>query len=292
MPALFNAETLRLMKYWMLEREKVRQKKEANLSKPWTSDRIIAMHRWCSVRRMDDKVSQWLLHNWYDTKVSPRMLVTAAALARLLNWPDTLLQLVGPDMYFHKWNASAVKNKLNKWQRAGNKVFTGAYIINGAAGGSKIDQVVRHVHAISTAMRNPDGRPVIDTRSMEATHHALMQFNGIGSFMAGQIVADLRHVVPGEWRDRMVWAPLGPGSARGMRRLLGKEARGAMRQSEFNDLLPHLMGQLQRDRRIAVIFADRKLEAMDIQNVCCEVDKYIRLLNNEGHVRSGYPGGY
>lgn len=291
MAKTFDTEMLNTLKYWVVERERVRKAKEAGLPKPWTKDVLIANHRWCNVRRADDKVSRWLLDNWYDGhNASPRSLVIAAALARLINWPDTLFELMVDDKPFTKWNASAVRNKLAKWQGTGNKVFTGAYIINGAAGGSKVDQVVRHVQVLATTMRGSNGRPVLHADSMEHTWAELIKCPGIGSFMAGQIVADLRYVLPGAWSDRMQWAPLGPGSTRGMRRLLALEPRGAMRQGEFNVLLPKLIELLQRDRKTGVVFADRKLEAMDIQNCLCEFDKYVRLKTGTGHVRSKYPG--
>jgi hypothetical protein len=38
------------------------------------------------------------------------------------------------------------------------------------------------------------------------------------------------------------------------------------------------------------VFNDRHCEAMDLQNCLCEFDKYMRLTNNEGSVRSGYNG--
>jgi len=61
--------------YWIKEREKIRLAKDAGDSKPWTDDVILQSYRFCNVRRMDDKVSQWLLNNWYKPyRGHPHML--------------------------------------------------------------------------------------------------------------------------------------------------------------------------------------------------------------------------
>lgn len=232
---------------------------------------------------MDDKVSKWLLGIWYHqpwarTKVGG---MVAATLGRLINWPNSLALL----MPLREWDMARTIEQLQGHKRAGNKVFTGAYIINGASGGDKIVTVCKQVQTVhDTALLK------LDTNYMRATWEQLMKVQGIGSFIAGQIVADLRHFMPGSWDDRYEWAPVGPGSARGMRRLLGLPHVGAMPQKQFDDLLPALWDELMGFQQASDIFDERHCEAMDLQNCLCEFDKYMRLTNKEGSVRSGYPG--
>jgi hypothetical protein len=270
---------------WITEREKVRCAKESGAPKPWTNDAIIRNYRFCNVRRMDDKVSRWLLEDWYDYAQDTRTLVVAAALARMINWPDTLARITDGERFTSEdWNAARIRRTLHGWKDGGNKVFTGAYIVDAGRGGSKIDKVVGDVEHVATNIA------IDDTQSMRCAHAALMGCPGIGSFMAGQIVADLRWVLwwPLDPEDAMTWAPIGPGSCRGMRRMLGREANGPMTQAEFEPLLCQLMEKMRAGKTLASIM--RRLEAMDVQNCLCEFDKYMRLLNDEGTVRSGYPG--
>lgn len=276
---MFDKKALRVFHKWVREREKARRGKETGLPKPWTKDPIIQRYKFCNVRRMDDRVSKWLLDNWYDTSSDLHTLLIAAALARLVNWPDTL-ECLG--LRFRKWDKTTIRRRLHARQATGNKIFTGAYIINGAMGGSKIDQVVNNVNVLAQekVIR------VIDEKSMQTTHTWLMEFPGIGSFIAGQIVADLRWVADLFESDRDTWAPIGPGSRRGMRRLIGLPANGSMTQKQFDVLLVDLIKNFSTSE----IFHERGLEAMDVQNCLCEFDKYSRVLYGEGRARSHYPG--
>lgn len=125
---------------------------------------------------------------------------------------------------------------------------------------------------------------------MRATWAELLNFDGMGNFLAGQVVADLAHLPYGrEWPDTDTWAPLGPGSARGINRLRGIPKDKAVSQVEFEQLLPELIGILRP--QIADIWDDRRLQAMDVQNCLCEFDKYRRLQLQEGKVRARYDGG-
>lgn len=231
---------------------------------------------------MDDKVSAWLRDEWYSQPLAKTHAgaVVMATLGRLINWPDSLACLG----IMHEWDVRTVLAALRNYRAPGRKVFTGAYIINGGKGGDKLTTVCHQVQIVHDRAAR-----MLDTNYMRSTWELFMDIPGIGSFIAGQIVADLRWFVKGAWQDRHAWAPLGPGSARGMRRMLGLPHRGPMKQSQFDDLLPQLLLELHDTPCLAVL-VERKCEAMDLQNCLCEFDKYMRLTNNEGSVRSGYPG--
>lgn len=277
---LFRPTMLKQLAYWMDERENMRRAKEAEVPKPWTSDVVLRDHRWCNVRRMDDKVSRWLLNNWYPHVQREDHLLAMACFARVINWPLTL-EFMGKKV--RQWDRGRMLSNLRAYQFIGYKVFTGAYVVPSFNCPSKIEGAVHAVHQVHLArkyiMRNPD--------SMEATHSALMQCDGFGSFLAGQVVADLRHTPAMSALDANEWAPVGPGSSRGMRRLLGDDYQRPMTQLEFNVHMRELMLLLPE---MTIVFGDRKLEAMDVQNCLCEFDKYERLQRGEGQVRSKYPG--
>lgn len=284
---MFDKTALKILAFWISEREAIREKKEAGRPKPWTDDPWLRDYRWCNVCRMDDKVSRWLRAHWYTPRATLRVRVVAAVLARMFNWPETLFHISGGTA-LHEWHYQrdeVIRDRLEAYRARGNKVFTGAYIINGAQGGSKIAQVMRTVDLAWRA-----GDRLLDTNSMEVTWENFMRLPGVGSFIAGQIVADLRFTVKGKWEDRMVWAPIGPGSRRGMRRMLGLPAVGALTQAKFEYLLPPLWRAVMRQRTAAAVFEARSCEAMDLQNCLCEFDKYVRLRYEGGRVRNNYPG--
>ncbi len=282
----FKAKMLTHLFNWIKHREQARKGKESNKPKPWTSDTVLQQYRFCNVRRMDDKVSRWLVNYWYDKTQPAHTNLIAACVARLINWPLTLHHVSGGKP-FTNWNPKAMLRSLDDYKAGGNKVFTGAYIINGARGGSKTKQIVENINYLANH-KTFLADSIVVTSSMRNTWHNVTLFPGMGSFMAGQVTADLRHVVKGAWLDKDTWAPIGPGSRRGMRRLLGKEPLGSMSQNEFDDLLPLVIYAVRHN--CEVIFADRKLEAMDIQNCLCEFDKYMRVLTGAGTPRSLYNG--
>ena len=264
--------------YWIKEREKIRCLKRSNDPKPWTDDTILQSYSFCNVRRMDDRVSKWLLHEWYIK--DHKNIVTAAALARLFNLPASLEAIGFPKV----WLPKRVDKIMETRREAEQQCFNGAYIVTGKfGGGSKAHQVVwKMVNPIFKSKYKPN------TNLMEETHSELMQFDGIGSFTAGQIVADLRWVMKGKWKDRSRWAPIGPGSRRGMNRLNSDPIKTGMKQPQFEKQLQKLIERCARSLPYQGIV--RRLEAIDYQNCLCEWDKYERTLHGEGRPKRKYNG--
>ncbi|HZF19458.1 MAG TPA: nucleotide kinase domain-containing protein [Burkholderiales bacterium] len=273
-----NPAELDILVSWMLERDRIRAAKEAGQPKPWTDDPLLRDYRWCNVRRMDDRVSRWLFEHWYGDRDDPDEQLIAAAWARLINWPEALAEM---DTWRHPIEARRILEA-----RAGRKekVFTGAYVIPGAIGQNKVKSICALVQAIGDSSER-----ILANRTARDTWTALIAFNGLGPFLAGQIVADLAALGVGdEWPDKHTWAPIGPGSARGMNRLLGRAKDQRLRQPEFEALLRELVPVVRA--RVETLWVDRGLIAMDVQNCLCEYDKYRRLDLGEGKVRARYDG--
>lgn len=286
-----NLEAVRKLKpfdrllYWVNEREAVRLKKEAGEPAPWTDDEILRTYRFCNVRRMDDKVSRWLMDNWYvPHKDAPGMLL-AVAVARFFNLPSSL-EYVARHLLWTSYYKNgqphweAVKNILRQ-RKAYGPIFNGAYMVRGNDGVDKVECVIDHYV-------RPLIKIKVNTDSMEAAWETICESYGMGSFMAGQIVADLRWAVTGKWQDRNHWAPAGPGSLRGLNRLHGKDPKDPWGRknwtTQFSCMMAECGGRLRCD------VADR-IEAHDYQNVLCEYDKYCRVLFGEGKPKQLYRGG-
>ncbi len=267
--------------YWIKERESIRLKKEAGKPKPWTDDVILQQYRFCNVRRMDDKVSQWLLKNWYEPNKGHKNMLIACGLARFINLPESLEAIGFP----RKWNPERVKKVLHTRKLKGEKVFNAAYIVS--TNGIKRDKIDYIVGDVLCPLYNTR-QGIVDLSSLANTCENLIVLNGIGSFMAGQISADLRWAVEGSWKDRCVWAPIGPGSRRGLHRLLKRETMAPLRQPQF-------LGELRRVINTTKGGLSRKLtsrlEAIDYQNCLCEFDKYERVRSGKGRPKQKYPGG-
>lgn len=267
--------------YFIQEREAIRLKREGGENPPFTDDEILQLYRFCNVRRADDTVSKWLQTNWYTPYKDHEDIVPAVALARFINKPDSLEEITSL-VFGSEYNTKAIKKTLRLLKLNGATVFNGAYIVRGNDGEDKISSVVDYY--VQPLVDSP---PIIHRGSMELTHGELMQYHGMGSFMAGQIVADLRWAMTGTWLDKMDWAPIGPGSAKGMNVTIGREPKFNLKQKQFLEELKELWKTLKKNLPKSIT---SRLELHDIQNCCCEGWKYHKAIMGLGFPKRRYYG--
>lgn len=261
--------------YWIKERNSIYMARRKGKLRPWTDDEILLRYKFCNVHRIRDKVSQWLLHNWFEPfKDHPNMLV-ACTMSRQFNSIETLEELGFPET----WDPSQIIGVLNRRAIEGKTNYSGAYMIAALEKSQpKYEQSIRLVC-------DPIAKKgVVDSSSMENTWAGLVEFDGLGSFMAGQVVADLRWGITGDWADSMTWAPAGPGSMRGLNRVYERAVDKGMKQETFIREARTLFSQLRSGGGLPA------MEMMDFQNCLCEFDKYERALWGEGHPKQLYPG--
>lgn len=268
--------------YWINERESIRLKKEAGEPRPWTNDKILDTYRFCNVVRIEDKVSQWLLSNWYKPYFDHHHIIAACAIARFFNKPESLAKIT--DLVFNRRFPSLpeIKVVLRNAKLKG-PVFNGAYIVSGQGDGSdKIETVIIHIKRLEDRLMD---KPTFHT--MQEAWSYLCECTGFASFMAGQVVADLRWARSGTWVDKDDWAPMGPGSRRGINRLCNVSVKSPLIQSQFLEKLKSL--KLTVAVKLPQLLTNR-MEMMDWQNTLCEIDKYERALWDEGRPKQLYRG--
>ena len=106
--------------------------------------------------------------------------------------------------------------------------------------------------------------------------------------MVGQIIADLKYMKRlRHAEDWWSWACPGPGSRRGLNRVLGRAPEVAWTNGNW---FSHLTA-LRREIRPLIKAAQMpKIHAQDLQNCLCEYDKYERERLGQGHPKSRYAG--
>lgn len=264
--------------YWITEREAIRLRRESGEPWPWTDDEILRSYRFCDVRRMDDRVSRWLLENWYDPYRDHQNVVLACVLARQLNNTDSLGEVGFPEV----WEPERVQTVLGERTARGLGNYSAAYMITasyGARGRPKESKPYQTVWRVCQPVYESGVRP--DTDYMSETWSRLVGMPGLSSFMAGQVTADLRWAATGTWADRWTWAPLGPGSSRGLNRLLDRPVDSGWCQISFLGEALRLFNRLRPSLPPGA-------EMMDLQNCLCEWDKYERALWNQGRPKQRY----
>ena len=270
------------------ERYAILKRRQQGFPKPWTQDPILQSYRFCNVYREDDTVTQWIKQNWRDPNTSDPDVWFAMAVARFVNWPDTLAEVGYPVPWTDKMCGHFIGTLASRGEM-GKKVWTGAYLIHAGRGGSKIGHIA---YDILTALW--EKRDYIREAADSCAHFnkRLMEFNGVGSFMAGQIVCDTKYTrlldAAKDWWD---FATPGPGSRRGLARVTNRPVNYRWKDEEWLGDLMELKASLS-PKFLKENFNSGMpmIHAQDLQNCLCEFDKYERVRLGEGRPRSNYPG--
>jgi alpha-glutamyl/putrescinyl thymine pyrophosphorylase clade 1 len=253
------------------EREAIRRRREAGEPPPWTADPVLATYSFCNVRREDDRVTRWIAANWRAPNADNPECWFGMAVARLVNWPDTLEALGWPV----PWDRERFVAVLGG--RAG-KVWGDAYnISNGGRSAPKAEVVADRLSSMWN--RRASLRPRAGDSLLEF-HGRLRTCEGMGDFMSAQVVADTKYVgVLRSARDWMTFAASGPGSRRGLNRLLGRPKGASCDEDWWRAWLRMLRETITPDlERMGL----GDLHAQDLQNCLCEFDKSERVRLGEG----------
>ena len=120
------------------ERHAIYLKRSIGEAFPWTEDEILQTYSFCNVYRELDKVTVWIRENWKEPYADHPNLPFAMAVARQINWPDTLQEIGFPE----HWNPERVKAIMQGRLDRKEKVYTGAYMLTGTLGGTKVEQTI------------------------------------------------------------------------------------------------------------------------------------------------------
>ncbi len=282
-------KTKELFKF-IQERHTIFTRRLAGQAKPWTKDPILQSYRFCNIYRENDTVTQWIAVNWREPFYSDPDLWFAMVVARLINWPESLAAIKMFKAGKVSWDPGQFAKALCRRKDAGEKVFTGAYMIHAGpdAGMGKAGYLADQVLTPMWALRK-DIRPE-SWDTLESFHARLMSCKDMGSFMAGQVVADTKYsacLSKEHTTDWWTWAAMGPGSARGLNRVLGRDVKGTWLQDAWLAKLQLLAAEIAPMLEKSGM---PRLHNQDLQNCLCEFDKYERVRLGEGRPRSLYDG--
>lgn len=264
------------------ERHAVWQNKEDGVLKPWTDDPILQQYRFCNVYREMDTQTIWFADNWREPNENDEDLWFAALVFRLVNWHETA-EAIG---YPVPWKSIKFLNALKRRKKEGLKVYNGAYIVstNGVAE-EKHMYLMKRLSAIwdkRADIRHEEGE------DLNTFHGRLVEQDAIGSFIAAQVIADMKYTPRGLTApDWWTFAASGPGSRRGLNRVMEFGVKDSWHEREWRMCLQNLhhnINPLIEEARMP------RLHAQDLQNCLCEFDKYERVRLGEGAPKSKYPG--
>jgi hypothetical protein len=265
--------------YWINERQAIHEKRLRGLPAPWSEDPIFQTVRFCNVHREDDTVTQWIRKYWNK----PDDPAWKFVLGRMINLPESLdyLRLLptGDDPF----PQLDVAKEILKTQRSlHRKIFTSAYTISTC--GQKMDKL-DYVFGVVAAVKKWEER--VETRlsyhSLEEMAGWLESTNGLGTFLAGQVIADMKNTdnhplqrAPDWW----TWSAPGPGSLRGLSwYFYGKDS--SVTPSTYHDCMNVAYTE------VSPLISCGPLHMQDFQSCFCEFSKMMKVKNDPGaHVRN------
>lgn len=237
--------------HFVNERQRIFTCKNNGLKRPWTDDPILDKHHFCNVHREDDRGTKELKALQLHLNIPDTELPAYWTAARMFNHaPST-------EVYWEQGVGA-----LKMLQENGVKIFNTAYVVSTCGKSmNKVDYVNQVVEAVAYKPISP--------LSCRAAFRDLRTVDGLGSFMCGQIIADLKYTPYLEAApDWATFAVMGPGSKKGLDILFGPNTT----ESNFMARLTLL--------RFRVEPHIPQVHNQDLQNCLCEFQKWHRYSNN------------
>lgn len=272
-----------LLAYWIREREIIHVLKESGEKKPWSDDPVFRRVYFCNVCREDDKVTKFI-RQMYTVSTFGVHIELAMVAARIFNFPPTLGKIPN---YLAPYKRNTLACFLEEEQKAGHQIWGGAYLIT--THGKKMSKIDYCTELLAEANEilpyYQDGQTWVEGSPTCLDYHIrIMDIAGMGSFLAAQVVADLKHTEGHVLQNASDWytfsAP-GPGSLRG---LAWYYERDKVTPKEYQELI----------KGVALYLVDKHgskpWNMQDLQNCLCEFDKYCRVLTGSGRSKRKYPG--
>lgn len=282
--------------YWQFaaERQNIFLRRAAGEPGPWTSDPILRQYKFCNSYRASDRVSQFLIHDViYRGDFSGDDALMRIVLFRLFSKIDTWLAL---ERELGALTRAALRGRrlarVLEGLQAQGPIYTSAFILcaNKAFGHDR--KHLNHIELVRAMFR----RGVLPTAvaragSLADVYAALHGFPLIGPFMAYQLAIDINYSPLVDFSEDEFTVP-GPGAERGIGKVFPSARRRDM-AAIINWMTENQEAETARlGIRLPTLFG-RRLNAIDCQNLFCEVDKYARvafpeLKSNRQRIKSTY----
>lgn len=281
---------------FIAEREAIRVRRFVmKKDPPWTTDPILLQYRFTNVHREDDTVSkhyQEMVRNVYGES---NLVLPATVIYRWFNRPSTCGPIFDKgaahsrsiyELYINSGSISILQSCI---ENIPTPHVTGAYLISSPEGLPKAEGILQYID--QWMQRDWAGQWGLWKKDPPLLEHMYewIDGNGLGSFMRGQIVADLKYVkfmlgVP----DWYTWATPGPGSQRGLNIVYERPMNQSWKKGEWLPALQHLNEIVTP---LLKGYGMGQLHNQDLQNCLCEWSKYTKVERGEGRPRQVFRSG-
>ena len=271
--------------YWRFaaERQAMFFRKIEGLPPPWTTDPILAKHKFTNAYRASDRVSQYLIRNViYKGDQSPEEVFFRTILFKVFNkietWEmlqDGLNVISRADHSLENYNSV-----LSEALARGKRIYSAAYMMPSGRSSFGYGQKHRnHLKLLERMMEDEVPQRIAETSSMARAFDLLRSYPTIGDFLAYQFVTDLNYSNLTDYSEMEFVVP-GPGAKDGISKCFADQ--GGLNDA---DIIRSVTESQEREfERFGLKFRNlggRPLQLIDCQNLFCEVSKYARVEHPE-----------
>lgn len=266
--------------YWELaaERQRIFFRRLARERPPWTDDPVLTRHRFCNAFRASDRVSQYLIREviYTDEPMGAEDQFLRIILFRLFSRPATWRLLESEQLVLARgFDPDRLARLLDTRLAAGEAIYTSAFILAPSRRFGEGRKHASHLRLVELMLREGLAGHVAAVRSLRELYELLLGYPMIGPFMAYQLAIDINYSELVDFDESSFTVP-GPGARRGIRKVFADTA------GQSPDRLVHWVTDNQ-ERELERLGIDmptlwgRRLQAIDCQNLFCELDKYARV---------------
>lgn len=260
----YDEKMVDLYRGMVLERHKIWAARQAGQPQPWTEDPVLANRKFTNMFRVLDPGSQFVFEL---DEPDPVDVIARLVFYRVTNLPSTWYALRAaygryPTAHDFIHQTAVLYQILDSHRKAGNRLFSGAYIIVPEPGtaNDKIGGALRLTRTFVTEK----AEAFLDASTQDEKFAVLRSTPGLGKFLSMQILTDWGYLQTEE--PDLSFIVAGPGAVRGAALL-----NSALKPED-------VIYDMTFDWMVegSVKLANRCLTVMDVQNTFCEFSKYAR----------------
>jgi len=281
--------------YWRfaVERHSIYVKRSKGESPPWTDDPILRQYKFTDVFRACDRVSQYLIKEVIykpGLPTEPEEIVFRILLFKLFNtiaaW-EVLTKTFGTPTWA-EFNQNAYAKALgDAWNEGkGVSIWNPAYVQNQKYRTDLPTKHERYLALVKYMMDDQVADRLQRPRTYEQAFRLLQGYPLHGkSFLPMQHLTDINYspVINFDEDDYIV---PGPGCLRGIQKCVGRPVSVDQAQSVIYQMVDQQKLFFKKlGYEPVTLCGRRKLHAIDIQNLFCEIDKYARVAHPEYKVK-------
>jgi hypothetical protein len=271
--------------YWRFtaERQAIFYRRLANPIGAWTDDAILRSYRFTNGYRASDRISQYLIREVQyrsDRSQSPPQLFFRTLLFKIFNRIETweaLEREIG-EVQWERIDLSDIARVLGSMMHRGIPIYSAAYIMPSPPFG-RSRKHENHLALISRMMEDKLPDRIQRASSLRRVYEALLEYPGIGSFLAFQYSIDLNYSALLDFSEGD-FVVAGPGALDGIAKCF-ESIGGATPE----DVIYWTAERQEAEfARLGLRFQDlfgRPLQPVDCQNIFCEISKYTRVSHPE-----------